>query len=175
MVFHGFSWFFKELDPWGPMGTHGDPMGTHGNPWEPMGTHGDPWGPMGIPWEPWEPMGTHGDPWESMGSHGSHGTPWGPHGVPMGPHGAPMASMENPRMSKIMDFNKTHYSVRQKIGDPGSISIRNMFPLNGLNRHMEQNMFFWPNIQLFSFSAYRTQGLPFCTHTSWDRMPLRLS
>ena len=34
-----------------------------------------------------------------------------------------------PRMSKIMDFNETLYSVRQKIGDPGSISIRNMFPL----------------------------------------------
>ena len=28
------------------------------------------------------------------------------------------------------DFNETHYSVRQKIGDPGSISIRNMFPLH---------------------------------------------
>ena len=32
-------------------------------------------------------------------------------------------------MSEIMDFNETHYSVRQKVGDPGSISIRNMFPL----------------------------------------------
>ena len=37
-----------------------------------------------------------------------------------------------PRVSKIMDFNETHYSVRQKIGDPGSISIRNMFPLHSV-------------------------------------------
>ena len=33
-------------------------------------------------------------------------------------------------MSEIMDFDKTHYSVRQKIGDPGPISIRSMFPLH---------------------------------------------
>ena len=71
-------------------------------------------------WDPWGPMGPHGFPWVPMGPHG---TPWGPHGVPM-------ASMENPRMSKIMDFNETHYSVRQKIGDPGSISMQNMFPLH---------------------------------------------
>ena len=51
------------------------------------------------------------------------GTPWGPMGVPM-------ASMENPRMSEIMDFNENHYSVRQKIGVPGSKSIRNAFPLH---------------------------------------------
>ena len=31
---------------------------------------------------------------------------------------------------EIMDFNENHYSVRQKIGDPGPISIRNMFPLH---------------------------------------------
>ena len=29
-----------------------------------------------------------------------------------------------------MDFNETHYSVRQKIGDPGSISMQNVFPLH---------------------------------------------
>ena len=74
---------------------------------DPMGSPGFPWVPLGIPWVPWDPMGS----------------PWGP-------HGAPMASMENPRMSKIMDFNENHYSVRQKIGDPGSKSIRNIFPLH---------------------------------------------
>ena len=35
-----------------------------------------------------------------------------------------------PRMSKIMYFNETHYSVRQNAGSTGSISIRNMFPLH---------------------------------------------
>ena len=51
-------------------------------------------------------------------------------GSPWGPHGAPMASMENPRMSEIMDFNETLYSVRQNGGSTGSSSIRNMFPLH---------------------------------------------
>jgi hypothetical protein len=41
-----------------------------------------------------------------------------------------MASMENPRMSEIVDFNENHNSVRQKIGEPGSKSIRNVFPLH---------------------------------------------
>ena len=31
---------------------------------------------------------------------------------------------------EIMDFNENHYSVRQKIGVPGSKSIRNIFPLH---------------------------------------------
>ena len=42
----------------------------------------------------------------------------------------PDVSMENPRMSEIMDFNENHNSVRQKIGEPGSKSIRNIFPLH---------------------------------------------
>ena len=67
--------------------------------------------------------GPHGFPM------GSHGFPW-PHGVPMGSHGVPMASMENPRMSEIVDFNENHNSVRQKIGDAGSRSMRNIFPLH---------------------------------------------
>ena len=33
---------------------------------------------------------------------------------------------------KIIDFNETHYSVRQKIGDAGSISTQNMFPLHSV-------------------------------------------
>ena len=59
-------------------------------------------------------------------SMGSHGSPWDP----MGSHGVPMASMENPRMSEIVDFNENHNSVRQKIGVPGSKSMRNIFPLH---------------------------------------------
>ena len=35
-----------------------------------------------------------------------------------------MVKHENP------DFNENHYSVRQEIGDPGSKSIRNIFPLH---------------------------------------------
>ena len=81
------------------------------NPWK---IHGKSMGSHGFPWVPWDPMGPHGVP---MGS------PWGP-------HGAPMASMENPRMLEIMDFNETHYSVRQNVGSKGCISIRNMFPLH---------------------------------------------
>ena len=41
-----------------------------------------------------------------------------------------MASMENPRMSEIMDFNENHYSVRQNGGSTGSSSICNVFPLH---------------------------------------------
>ena len=44
--------------------------------------------------------------------------------------GSPWASMENPRMSEIMDCNETHYSVRQNGGSTGSSSMRNMFPLH---------------------------------------------
>ena len=33
-------------------------------------------------------------------------------------------------MSKIMNCKETHYSVRQKIGDAGSISTQNMFPVH---------------------------------------------
>ena len=94
---------------WGPMGSNG----ANGVPWGPMGSHG----------VPWVPMGSHGVPWGPMGSHG---VPWGP----MGSHGIPMASMENPRMSEIMDSHETHYSVRQNVGSTGSISIRNVFPLH---------------------------------------------
>ena len=61
-------------------------------------------------------------------SMGFHGSPW----VPMGSHGVPMASMENPRMPEIVDFNENHYSVRQKIGEPGSKSIRNIIPVRSV-------------------------------------------
>ena len=101
---------------------------------------------MENPWDPWVPMGPHGFPWVPMGPHG---TPWGPHGVPM-------ASMENPRMSKIMDFNETHYSVRQNGGSTGSSSIRNMFPLHPVTSklpespYVAQYLFLYEN-QVFQF------------------------
>ena len=149
---HGF--------PWVPMGPHGSPwvpMGSHGSPWAPMGSHGFPWVPMGTHGFPWVPMGPHGFPWVPMGSHGFPWVPMGPHGAPMRLPWSPWASMENPRMSKIMDFNETHYSVRQKIGDPGSISIRNMLPLHPVTPKRPESPYgakylFWPKIQFFSFS-----------------------
>ena len=132
--------------PWVPIGFHG----SHGSPWvpwNPMGTHGDPWGSHGSPWVPM------GSPWVPMGPHGSHGTPWGPHGVPM-------ASMENPRMPKIMDFNETHYSVRQNVGSTGSISIRNMFPLHSVTSKRPESPYGakQKNCRKSSFSVFRPIG-----------------
>ena len=85
-------------------------------------------------------------------SMGSHGFPWGP----MGSHGVPMASMENPRMSEIMDFNETHYSVRQNGGSTGSSSMRNVFPLHPVTSKRPESpygakSFFLPKIQFFEF------------------------
>ena len=102
----------------------------------------------GLPENSWK---IHGFPWVSMGPHG---VPWGP----MGSHGVPMASMEIPRMSEIIDFNENHYSVRQKIGDPGSKSMRNIFPLHPVTPKRPESPYgakylFWPKIQFFSFSA----------------------
>ena len=157
---------------------HGKSMG---NPWviktekrkcfrgTPWGPHGDPWAPMRNHGFPWEPMGTHGDPCVPMGPHGSPWVPWDPMGSPWGPHGAPMASMENPRMSEIMDFNENHDSVRQKIGDPGSKSIRNVFPvIPVMPKRPESNYgplsdHFCRKSSFSSFSAYWTLiGPLFC-------------
>ena len=119
-------------------------MGSHGNPWEPMGPHGNPW----------VPMGSHGFPWVPMGPMGPHGVPMG---SPWGPHAVPMASMENPRMSEIMDFNETHYSVRRSTG---SSSIRNMFPLHSVTSKRPESpygafVFFG---RQSSFSVFRPIG-----------------
>ena len=122
-----------------------------------MGPHGDSWGPMGTHGDPWEPMGTHGNPWKPMGSHGSPWVPWDPMWSPWGPHG-PMASMENPRMSKIMDFNETHYSVRQNGGSTGSSSIRNMFPLHPVTSKRPESPYgaiFCFDVGKSSFSSFR--------------------
>jgi len=37
-----------------------------------------------------------------------------------------------PKMLKIMNFKETHYLARQKIGDAGSISTQNIFPLSSV-------------------------------------------
>ena len=70
-----------------------------------------------------------------------------------------MASMENPRISEIVDFNENHYSVRQKIGEPGSISIRNIIPLHPVTSKRPESpygakYFFGPKIQFFRFSPH---------------------
>ena len=59
---------------------------------------------------------------------------------------------------KNLDFKETHYSVRQKIGDPGSISTQNMFPLHSVTPKRPESpygatFFVWQKIQFFSFSA----------------------
>ena len=83
--------------------------------------------PTGFAWVPMDP---HGFPWVPMGPHGSHGTPWGPHGVPMGSPWGTHGLHGKSKISAIMDFNETHYSVRQNRGTTGSSSIRNTFPLH---------------------------------------------
>ena len=88
-VFHFLPSFFSFLDPIAPQGvTFRGPLVFC----RPL---------------PRPPRKTMENPWEI------HGFPW-THGVPWGPMGSPWASMENPRMSEIMDFNENHYSVRQK-------------------------------------------------------------
>ena len=69
--------------------------------------------------------------------------------------------MENPRMSKIMVFYETHYSVRQKIRDPGSISIRNMFPLHPVTPKRPESPYGAKkqNGRTSSFSVFLPRGL----------------
>ena len=142
-------------------------MGTLGSPWEPMGTHDSSWGPMGPHGSPWIPMGHHGSPWVPMGPHG---LPWGPMGSHGVPWGVPMASMENPRISEIVDFNENHYSVRRKIGDPGSKSIRNVFPvIPVMPKRPESN--YGPLSDHFcrksSFSSFLAYWTPIGISISW--------
>ena len=146
------------------------PMDSHGSQWVPMVSLGVPTGPHGVP------MGPHGSPWVPMGPHGfpwgSHGVPMGPHGFPWGPmgsHGLPrgsMASMENPRMSETVDFNENHYSVRQKIGEPGSKSIRNIFPLHPVTSKRPESPYgakkqIWAENPVFQFFCLLD---PYWTH-----------
>ena len=70
-----------------------------------------------------------------------------------------MASMENPRMSEIMDFNENHYSVRQKIGDPGSKSIRNIFPLHPVTSKRPESPYGAKNKKLAEHPVFQFFGL----------------
>ena len=74
--------------------------------------------------------------------------------------------MENPRMSEIMDFNENLNSVRQKIGEPGSKSIRNIFPLHPVMSKRPESPYgakylFLPENPVFQFFGleipYRTR------------------
>ena len=66
-----------------------------------------------------------------------------------------------PRMSKIMNSKETHYPVGQKIGDAGSISTQNIFPLSSVTPKQPESPYgakyvCWATnhfFQLFSFLA----------------------
>ena len=69
----------------------------------------------------------------------------------------------------IMDFNENHYSVRQKIGDPGSKSMRNVFPLHPVTSKRPEspygaNYFLLAENPVFQFfgleTPYRTRVGP---------------
>ncbi len=59
-------------------------------------------------------------------------------------------------MSEIMDFNETHYSVRQNGGSTGSISIRNMFPLHSVTSKRPESPY---GANKSSFSVFRPTGV----------------
>ena len=40
-----------------------------------------------------------------------------------------------------MDFKETHYSVRQKIGDAGSIPTQNIFPLHSVTTKRPESQY----------------------------------
>ena len=76
-------------------------------------------------------------------------------------------------MSEIVDFNENHYSVRQKIGDPGSKSIRNVFPLHPVTPKRPESpygakYFFLAENPVFQFFGleipYRTRVGPYVLH-----------
>ena len=87
--------------------------------------------------------------------------------------------MENPRMSEIMDFNETHYSVRQNGGSTGSSSIRNMFPLHPVTSKRPESPYGAkyfvlaenPVFQFFGLEIpYRTRV---GTYMEFDSIPLK--
>ena len=55
-----------------------------------------------------------------------------------------------------MDFNKTHYSVRQNGGSTGSSSIRNMFPLHSVTSKQPESPY---GAKEPSFSVFRPTGV----------------
>ena len=87
--------------------------------------------------------------------------PWGPHGVPWGPMGSPWDPWKIQECRKSWILMKTTIRfdrIDEARGpDRSAMSFRSILSRqNGLNRHMEQNIFFGPKIKFFSFSAYRT-------------------
>ena len=163
----------KEMFPWYS-------MGPHGGPWGPMGPHEESWVPtQQISCAPHPTNIVCATPKKYRVRHSNKimflrfckvrcrekKGGWVPELFPTIPTCQnPIIINSGPLLCKVSwffknvenhDFNETHYSVRQKIGDPGSISIRNMFPLHPvtpkrLNRHMEQNICFWQKIKFFS-------------------------
>ena len=66
-----------------------------------------------------------------------------------------------PRMSKITDFNETHYSVRQKVGSTGSISMQNVFPLHPVTSKRPESPYpakYLFLAEVFGFSVFRPIG-----------------
>ena len=123
----------------------------------PMDSHGFPWVPIGIHGFPWVAMGSHGNPWVPMGSMGPHGVPMG---SPWGPMGSPWLPWKIQECRKSSILMKTTIRFDRKLETRGpdrcAIFFRSILSRqNPLNRHMEQNIFFCPKIQFFSFSAYR--------------------
>ena len=89
-------------------------------------------------------------------------------------------------MWEIVDFNENHYSTRQKIGEPGSKSIRNIFPVHSVpskrpeSPHGAKDFFFGRNS---SFSVFRHIGSllvfqffrpNFCAHSKLPATTLRV-
>ena len=67
-------------------------------------------------------------------------------------------------------FKETHYSVRQKIGDPGSISTQNLFPLHSVTPKRPESPYgakycFFAEKQVFSvFLFFGPKGSLFWPH-----------
>jgi hypothetical protein len=95
-------------------------------------------------------------------------------------------------MWEIVDFNENHYSARQKIGEPGSKSIRNIFPVHSVTSkrpespHGAKDFFLaeTPVFQFFglldpywffSFSAYWIPIGPLLSLETLVVIPLNLS
>ena len=95
-----------------------------------------PWILMENPWVPWGPMGSHGVPWK----------------------------IQECRKSWILMKTTIRFDRKLECRGPNRCAIffRSILSRqNPLNRHMEQNIFFGPKIQFFSFSATGVGKCPF--------------
>ena len=82
--------------------------------------------------------------------------------------GSPWACMENPRMSEIMDFNETHYSVRQNGG-----TIRNVFPLHPVTSKRPESPYGAKYFVLAENPVFQFFGLYDPYRTPIDRIGIR--